>query len=133
MDMKNLVIGIVALLVGILLANSVGGPEVIEGPIGPQGPAGAQGPMGPQGPAGAQTDGDQTAWKYDSELYDDCRDAMGNLSGAQWRTLLRAFDASSRDYDLASLSDDELRSIMRIACLWIALDGPEAATWAPGF
>lgn len=88
-----------------ILLGCQAGPE---GPVGPQGP---EGPVGPQGPAGGA---DAAGGSYSSEMYDDCRDAFGQLSIA----VLRALIADSREF--ATLPDDDVRAMMRVICFTLA-------------
>ena len=54
---------------------------------------------------------------YSPELYDDCRDAFGSISPAGLRQLW----AESGDVaELGALSDDDVRGILKIACLMFA-------------
>ncbi len=146
---------VVLVIVGMMLAVACSGPEGPvgpvgigfegppgeTGPVGPQGPAGligSQGPaglIGPQGPAGligpqgppGPAVG-QEARPYSGELYDDCREAFGSISPAGLRRLM----AKSGDVtDLGELTDDDVRGLLRVACLMIAI-GAEDAPWDLG-
>ncbi len=57
MKNKNIIVGILILILALLLAGCAGatgpeGPEGPAGPAGPEGPAGEAGPAGPEGPQG---------------------------------------------------------------------------------
>lgn len=127
--MKRISKAILALAVLLLLTGCITGPAGPQGPTGPQGPAGPQGPdgsegpVGPQGPAGPQgPSGSQgpVGIAYSSELYDDCRDAFGSLSIAALRQMLFAGD-DSPPVSLSGLTDNDIRSVLKMACLIMAL------------
>ena len=92
------------------------GPQGIageQGPRGNRGPSGATGEQGPRGPAGPPGVGGDAGREYSGDMYDDCREAYGNLNPRVWREL---FD----DPNLNKLSDDDLRGMVRLACLFLA-------------
>lgn len=130
-----------ALVVCIALVGCIGpaggpgqpgatGPQGSAGVPGPQGPAGVPGPSGPQGPAGERgTDVIEGTSSYSPELYDDCRDSFNNLSPSA----LRAMWASDADaQELATMSDSDVHSITRMACLFLAM-GHEDIPWGDVF
>ncbi len=58
-----------------------------------------------------------TAPPYSGELYDDCRELLGNLETAEQRKLL---ERSGADEGLALLSDYEVRYRIAVMCLLTA-------------
>ncbi len=102
------------------------GAQGPAGAPGPQGPAGVPGPSGPPGPAGGpgSANGERMS-SYSPELYDDCRDAFNNLSPSALRAMW-AGDAD--DLGLASMSDSDVHSITRMACLFLAM-GHDDIPW----
>ena len=83
----------------------------MEGPAGPQGLAGPQGPAGPQGLAGPT---------YSGEMYDDCRDAFNSFSEAALRQMLASEWDRAELGELAALTDNDLRGMLKFACLVMA-------------
>ncbi len=105
------------------LPGSVG-PRGLTGPPGPTGPEGERGIPGPQGPSGTVNNVPNS--QYSSELYDDCRDAFGGLSPTALRSLLAS------EEELSRLSDDDLRAVAKMGCLFIAVTGGDT-DWLDGF
>ena len=58
-----------------------------------------------------------TGSAYSAELYDDCRDAFDSISVAAlrqlWASSLNVADLS----ELGGLADDDVRGMLKIACL----------------
>ncbi len=77
----------------------------------PQGPAGPQGPVGSPGLAGVA---------YSPELYDDCRDAFGSFSVASLRRMMATSGDVAELGELGVLTDDDVRSLLKMACLVMA-------------
>ena len=55
---------------------------------------------------------------YHPELYDDCRDAFGGFSAAGLRSLL---GGASSDLNLGDLADDDVRAVVKLVCLGLAM------------
>ena len=134
-DWRGVVLNILAALLGLLvgvgvviaLVDTDAGPPGLPGlpgtagPPGEPGPAGPQGAPGPPGPAGPQGEpgqsGGQSATPYSGEMYDDCRDAFGSISAAGLRLLWKDELTGA---ELASLTDGDLRGLVKLGCLSIA-------------
>ena len=54
-------------------------------------------------------------------MYDDCRDAFGSISPAGLR---RLWAASGDTAELAELTDDDVRGMIKLGCLMIAAGLP---------
>ena len=93
------------------------GPAGSSGPAGPSGLAGSTGPAGPAGPPGPTSIVETSRSTYSPELYDDCRDAFGSISPSGLRQIwAETGDAA----ELGKLTDDDVRGILKVACLMMA-------------
>ena len=70
-----------------------------------------EGPAGPQGLAGPT---------YSGEMYDDCRDAFNSFSEAALRQMLASEWDRAELGELAALTDNDLRGMLKFACLVMA-------------
>ena len=125
----------------ILASACIAGPEGPAGPQGPQGPAGPggpTGPRGPQGPVGPQGPHGQVGPQglagsqglvgtqelvgpaYSGELYDDCRDAFNSFSEATLRQMLASGWDKAELGELAALTDNDVRGMTKLVCLYLA-------------
>ena len=94
------------------------GEQGSKGPIGEQGPRGPIGEQGPRGPIGEQgSRGSQgSAVPYSPEMYDDCQDAFRSFSA----TALRRLWAEDFGPELGEMTDDDLRSLIKLGCFGLA-------------
>ena len=58
---------------------------------------------------------------YHPELYDDCRDAFSGFSVSLIRRVLGEATENRESLDLAQMSDDDVRRLIRITCLGLAM------------